>query len=130
MAAYDNNVLGVVAKRFSPSMANRAALLTFATLTLAACDFAGTAFDDTARLAAVEQCRQVSQGAGIAGPAVTRVCDCAADKWLDKPLAERAQIDRASIESIINECAGTDRNTGTGTGTNTDTDTSQATESY
>jgi hypothetical protein len=86
----------------------RVAALSLAALTLAACDSAGTVLDDTARLAAVEQCRQVSEGAGIAGPAVTRVCNCAADKWLDKPVAERVDISPAAIRTIINECAGTD----------------------
>ena len=76
---------------------------------LSACDSAGTALDDTVRLAAVEQCRQISEGAGIAAGAVSEVCGCAADKWLERPVAERARIDRAAIESIINDCAGTDR---------------------
>ncbi len=80
-------------------------------LALAGCDSAGTVLDDTARLAAVEQCRQVAEGAGIAGVAVNNVCNCAADTWLEKPVAERMQLDRATIQGIIEECAGSDRNT-------------------
>ena len=91
----------------------RTALVTIAALSLAACDSAGTVIDDTARIAAVEQCRQVSESAGIAAGAVNSVCNCAADKWLAKPVAERVQLDTATIQSIINECAGTDRKSAT-----------------
>ncbi|MBL8657984.1 MAG: hypothetical protein JNJ92_11610 [Altererythrobacter sp.] len=87
---------------------------------LTACDSAGTALDDTARLAAVQQCQQLSEGAGIAGPALNKVCGCAADKWLAKPVSERMQIDTASIRTIINECAGA----------NSSTAPAQSTESY
>ena len=90
-------------------MTHRFASLALATTALAACDSAGTVLDDTARLAAVEQCRQVSEGAGIAAGAVNNVCNCAADRWLAKPVAERVQLDRETIQTIINECAGTDR---------------------
>ena len=91
-------------------MSLRLAMIASASLALTACDSAGTVLDDTARLAAVEQCRQVSEGAGIAGPAVTRVCNCAADKWLDKPVADRMDISPEAIRTIINECAGTEGN--------------------
>ena len=91
----------------------RSATLALATLALAACDSAGTVLDDAARIAAVEQCRQVSEGAGIAAGAVGTVCNCAADKWLEKPVAERVRIDRETIQSIINECAGTDSGSAT-----------------
>lgn len=94
---------------FSRYGASRTALLLFAPFTLAACDSAGTVLDDTARIAAVEQCRQVSESAGIAAGAVNSVCNCAADKWLEKPVAERVQLDTATIQGIINECAGTGR---------------------
>ena len=89
----------------------RIRLLTaaLAALALAACDSAGTVLDDTARLAAVEQCQQVAEGAGIAGGAVNTVCNCAADKWLEKPVAERMDVSPDAIRSIINDCAGTDR---------------------
>jgi hypothetical protein len=87
----------------------RIAFLTLAALSLAGCDAAGTVIDDTARIAAVEQCTQLSEGAGIAAGAVNSVCNCAADKWLEKPVAERVQLDTATIQSIINECAGTGR---------------------
>ena len=90
-------------------MTHRIALLALTSLTLAGCDSAGTVLDDTARLAAVEQCTQVSESAGIAAGAVKAVCNCAADKWLEKPVAERVQLDTATIQGIINECAGTDR---------------------
>lgn len=83
--------------------------LILAALALASCDSAGTMLDDTARIAAVEQCKQVSQSAGIASGAVNSVCNCAADKWLGKPIAERVRIDTVTIQSIIKECAGTDR---------------------
>lgn len=87
----------------------RTALIVLATLALASCDSAGTVLDETARIAAVEQCKQVSEGAGIAAGAVNLVCNCAADKWLEKPVAERVQLDTENIQGIINECAGTDR---------------------
>lgn len=87
----------------------RLALLSLATLSLAACDSAGTVLDDTARIAAVEQCQQVAQGAGIVGGAVNTVCNCAADRWLDQPVAERMDVSPDAIRAIINECAGTDR---------------------
>ena len=89
----------------------RVALLTVAILGLAGCDSAGTVLDDSARLAAVEQCQQVAEGAGIAGGAVNAVCNCAADRWLDKPVAERIDVSPDAIRAIINECAGTDRST-------------------
>lgn len=94
---------------FSRYGASRTALLLFAALALAACDSAGTVLDDTARIAAVEQCRQVSESAGIAAGAVNSVCNCAADKWLAKPVAERVDISPDAIRAIINECAGTGR---------------------
>ena len=78
-------------------------------LLLAACDSAGTVLDDTARIAAVEQCTQLSEGAGIAAGVVNSVCKCAADKWLEKPVAERIDVSPAAIRAIINDCAGTDR---------------------
>ena len=91
----------------------RTALITIAALSLAACDSAGTVLDDTARIAAVEQCQQIAEGAGIAGVAVNSVCNCAADKWLEKPVAERMDISPDAIRAIINECAGTDRKAAT-----------------
>lgn len=91
----------------------RIASLALASLALAGCDSAGTVLDDTARIAAVEQCQQVSQSAGIAAGAVSKVCSCAADKWLAKPVAERIQLDRATIQGIIDECAGTERGAAT-----------------
>ncbi len=87
----------------------RLCVLAVVAVTLAGCDSAGTALDDTARLAAVEQCRQVSENAGIAAGAVNAVCSCAADKWLEKPVADRIDVSPAAIRSIINECAGKDR---------------------
>ncbi len=90
-------------------MTHRIALLALVASALAGCDSAGTVLDDTARLAAVEQCRQVAEGAGIAGGAVNTVCNCAADKWLEKPVADRIDISPDAIRAIINECAGTDR---------------------
>ena len=87
----------------------RIAVLSLAMLSLAACDSAGTVLDDTARLAAVEQCQQMAEGAGIVGGAVNSVCNCAADRWLDKPVAERIDVSPDAIRAIINECAGTDR---------------------
>ena len=87
----------------------RIALLALAMVPLTACDSAATVLDDTARIAAVEQCKQVSESAGIAAGAVGSVCNCAADKWLEKPVADRVQVDTATIQSIINDCAGTDR---------------------
>ncbi len=90
-------------------MASRIALMALAPLALAACDSAGTVLDDTARIAAVEQCQQVAGGAGIAGPAVTSVCNCAADRWLDMPVAERMDVSPDTIRAIINDCAGTGR---------------------
>ena len=92
---------------------NRIATFALATLALGACDSAGSVLDDTARIAAVEQCQQISEGAGIAAGAVGTVCKCAADKWLEKPMAERVRIDRATIQSIINDCAGTDSSSAT-----------------
>ena len=86
----------------------RLALLPLAALSLAACDSAGTVADGAARMAAVEQCTQLSESAGIAAGAVNTVCNCAADKWLDKPVAERANVSPAAIRAIINECAGTE----------------------
>lgn len=87
----------------------RLAILSLASLSLAACDSAGTVLDDTARLAAVEQCQQVAEGAGIVGGAVNTVCNCAADRWLEKPVAERMDVSPDAIRAIINDCAGTDR---------------------
>jgi len=87
----------------------RLALAAIIALPLAACDSAGTVLDDTARLAAVEQCQQVAEGAGIAGGAVNTVCNCAADKWLEKPVADRIDVSPDAIRAIINDCAGTDR---------------------
>lgn len=89
--------------------AARLAAMALAALSLTACDSAGTVLDDTARIAAVEQCRQVSESAGIAAGAVGSVCNCAADKWLERPVGERVRIDTATIQNIVNECAGTDR---------------------
>ena len=86
----------------------RIATLALAPLTLTACDSAGTVLDDTARVAAVEQCRAVSESAGIAAGAVNKVCECAADTWLAKPMAERVKLDRTTIQGIVNKCAGTD----------------------
>ena len=86
----------------------RLAILSLASLSLVACDSAGTVLDDTARLAAVEQCQQVAEGAGIAGTAVNSVCNCAADKWLEKPVADRMDVSPTTIRAVINECAGTD----------------------
>jgi hypothetical protein len=90
-------------------MTLRIAIIASASLVLAACDSAGTVLDDTARLAAVEQCQAIAEGAGIAGGAVNSVCNCAADKWLEKPVAERVDISPAAIRAIVNECAGTER---------------------
>ena len=89
-------------------MTYRIALLALIAAPLAACDSAGTVLDDAARLAAVEQCQQMAEGAGIVGAAVNTVCNCAADKWLDKPVADRIDVSPDAIRSIINECAGTD----------------------
>lgn len=86
----------------------RLVLTALGTLSLAACDSAGTVLDSSARIAAVEQCQQVAEGAGIVGGAVNSVCNCAADKWLAKPVADRIDISPESIRSIISECAGTD----------------------
>ena len=86
----------------------RLTLIATGALALAGCDSAGTVVDNTARIAAVEQCTQLSESAGIAGPAVNSVCKCAADKWLEKPVAERIDVSPAAIRAIINECAGTD----------------------
>lgn len=93
----------------SAGLLTRIALLALTSLALSACDSAGTVLDDTARLAAVEQCQQMAEGAGIVGGAVNSVCNCAADKWLDKPVAERIDVSPDAIRSIINECAGTNR---------------------
>ena len=87
----------------------RFTLIASGALALAGCDSAGTVVDNTARIAAVEQCTQLSEGAGIAAGAVNSVCKCAADKWLEKPVAERIDVSPAAIRAIINDCAGTDR---------------------
>jgi uncharacterized protein (DUF2342 family) len=87
----------------------RLALMASGALALAACDSAGTVLDDTARTAAVQQCQQVAEGSGIVGEAVDSVCRCAADKWLEKPVAERIDLSPDAIRAIINDCAGTDR---------------------
>lgn len=109
IATYAHDGRGVAAGRFSSIFAGRAALLMLAPFALAACDSAGSVLDDTARLAAVEQCQQVAGGAGIAGGAVNAVCNCAADRWLDKPVADRMDVSPDAIRAIINDCAGTDR---------------------
>lgn len=95
------------------SIGLRVGLLALATLAISACDSAGSVLDNTARLAAVEQCRQVSESAGIAAGAVSTVCNCAADKWLAKPVADRIDISPDAIRSIINECGGADRKAAT-----------------
>lgn len=120
MSALTFGAMNVRARSGGQVRAARAVLLALTALSLTACDSAVTVLDDTARIAAVEQCRQVSESAGIAAGTVNTVCNCAADKWLEKPVAERVQIDRATIQSIINECAGTDDNT----------QATQSTESY
>jgi hypothetical protein len=89
----------------SARFTSAAALLV--ALALTACDSAGTVLDDTARLAAVEQCQQIAEGAGIASGAVQSVCSCAADSWLAKPVAERVDISPAAIRAIVDQCAGT-----------------------
>ena len=87
-------------------MTGRIALMALVALPLAGCDAAGDTFDATLRQGFVQQCQQVSQAAGIAAGAVSQVCECSADKWLERPVAERAQIDRAIIEETIRACAG------------------------
>lgn len=108
MAEYDYDLV-TGARQTTRRLVIRLVASALLAATLTACDSAGTLLDDTARMAAVEQCRQVSEGAGIAAGAVNKVCGCAADKWLEKPVAERVRIDTATIQGIINECAGTDR---------------------
>ena len=86
------------------NMFTRFTSLALAGFALASCDVAKEQLDSQMRTAVAEQCAQVTQSIGIAGEFVTPVCECTADRFLDKSATELTQVDRARIEEIVREC--------------------------
>lgn len=90
-------------------MRTQALLAVAAACTLAACDavsqIAGEAVTGEARNMVAAQCQQVAGGAGIVAGRVTEVCQCAADSLMADPDLTPADISRARVEAIVNDCA-------------------------
>ncbi len=83
-------------------------LLGLCTVPLAACDaatdIAGDAIRAETRNAIVNQCQQMSEGAGIAAGRIASICECSADAFLADADLTMADIDPAHLEGIINTC--------------------------
>ncbi len=78
-------------------------------LSLAACDvasdIAGDAIEGEIRNTIVQQCLQVSEGAGIAAARLGEVCECSAETFVNDPDLTMDDVSRERIEAIVNECA-------------------------
>jgi hypothetical protein len=96
-------------------------------LALAGCDaatqIAGDAVEGEARNAIELQCRQVAEGAGIVAARVAEVCACSAETVLADRDFSVADISRARVEEIVNNCA---RRTGAGADDTWNTPTEEA----
>ncbi|MGI8944488.1 MAG: hypothetical protein ACR2FJ_09730 [Qipengyuania sp.] len=90
-------------------MLKRAILLPLCVLSLAGCDaatqIAGETVEGEARSAIAAQCRQFSEGAGIAAGRIAEVCQCSADTVMADPDLTLADMSRERLEGIVNECA-------------------------
>lgn len=87
----------------------RHAVMLASALALAGCDaatqIAGDAVQGEARNLVAAQCQQVSEGAGIVAGRIAEVCACAADTFVAERDFNPANINRARVEAIVNECA-------------------------
>ena len=83
-------------------------LLGMCTVALASCDaaadIAGDAIRAETRNAIVNQCQQMSEGAGIAAGRIASICECSADAFLADEDLTMADIDPAQLEGIVNTC--------------------------
>ena len=71
----------------------------------AATDIAGDAFEGELRNTVTAQCEQVAEGASIAGPRISQVCECVADTYIEVPDLSLDDISQERVTSIVNDCA-------------------------
>ncbi len=71
----------------------------------AATDIAGDAFEGELRNSVTAQCEQVAEGASIAGPRISQVCECVADTYIEDSDLTLEDISQERVTSIVNDCA-------------------------